>query len=364
MTPNVVADNAHSLPLQLASGSGLIGLGSLYLFLLFLLIGGARTLMKKPDLEVSLTEARGRKKKKRSKKKQSKKDGEPGSLVQIVNLGVLTSFFAYTVFLMASVSIVGSSLIWWLTFGAILSQSSGLKKLDWVNSERSFSFRSLGAIVIMLIAVVGMVVSINHYRADYEMVRGLRLLSKSDLTGFLALEKATRLNPYNERYLSEAGRSYLTAARLSGSRDYYKKAEESLRKAVQTNPKETDSYVFLADLYRLEGAVFGQEYFDKSIKTASEALEICGYLYSAYFVRGLSYLALNDWPSAIRDLKQALEFKPDLPIAWYGLGKAYQEEGENEKAKEALEKAVELEPDNEEFKKALESLSSSVTTKG
>lgn len=363
MTPNVVADNAHCFPLQLASGSGLVGFGSFYLFLLFLLIEGARTLTKRLDLKVSFNEEKGRRKKSKSKRKQPRKEKELDSLVQIVNLGILTSFFAYTVFLMASVSIVGSSLIWWLTIGGILSQSNSLKRLDWVNTEKSFPYRSLVAIVLLVLLAVGMVVSINHYRADYEMVRGLRLLSRSDLEGFLALEKSVKLNPYNEHYLSEMGRSYLTAARYSGSKDYYKKAEESLKKAIQTNPKETDSYVFLADLYRLEGAVFGEEYFNKSIETANDALKICGYLYSAYFVRGLSYLALKNWPKAIGGLKQALEFKPDLSLAWYGLGQAYREEGNNKMAKEALEKAVELEPDNEEFKKALNSLTSSVTTK-
>lgn len=364
MTPNVVADNAHCFPLQLAAGTGLIGAGSFYIFLLFLLVEGVKILVRRAK-EVHLIKETGEKegkKKRKSKKKKEKVLQRENFYYLLLPLGIFLSFFDYSVHLLASVSIVGSSLIWWLMFGAILCLSTSLKEKEFVFSEKSVLFRTAALVVLTLILLIGMIVSINHFLADYYLVQGIKLFNQGKAReGFASLNKAVSLNPYGEQYKAQLGRVYLELARITKSPEYYRKAEEALRKAIQTNPMETDPRIFLADTYRIEGSMWGEDYYRKAIEEANGALRICKYLYSGYLIRGLSYLSLKEYDKAIEDLKKTVDFYPDLAYAWFSLGEAYKATGNIKEAKKAFAQAAKLQPDNEQFQQTLQNLTATTT---
>lgn len=66
-----------------------------------------------------------------------------------------------------------------------------------------------------------------------------------------------------------------------------------------------------------------------------------------YYVRGMALERLGNWESAERDLKKALEFRPDHPYILNYLGYSWADQGTNlEKALKMIRRAVKLRPDD------------------
>lgn len=62
--------------------------------------------------------------------------------------------------------------------------------------------------------------------------------------------------------------------------------------------------------------------------------------------RGISLFTVGDFRGAIPALKRATELDPNDAIAWDYLGRAYQGDGEVDRALEAFDRVIQLQPDN------------------
>ena len=66
-----------------------------------------------------------------------------------------------------------------------------------------------------------------------------------------------------------------------------------------------------------------------------------------FYVRGIAFERLGEWPKAEADFKRALELEPDQPLVLNYLGYTWVEQGRNlDEARTMIEKAVELRPDD------------------
>ncbi len=333
IAPTVVADNVHNFLLQIGSGTGFLGLLAMILFLGSIFYEALRLIFAPSETELE------------------------NERKLIMNMGILFAGIAYFINLLFNVSIVGSSLIWWLMMAAVLTQSNKLKTITLPPKIKNSPF-SLGVFVVIgFLALVGIYVSLAHFLADYYVVEGARWQSVDASKAQQNYALAVKLNPYNERYPAEWGRYYLDLAQSSQSDEYYRKAEELLKQAVRVSPYETDSLIFLADLYRVRG--FNKKNikdFGKSLEYAEKALKICPYLYSAYLEKGLVYQGLSKWEKAAANLQKAVDLHPGYALGWQQLGFAFEKLGKFEKALEAYKKAFELDPTNETFKQNYEKI--------
>ncbi len=333
IAPTVVADNVHNFLLQIGSGTGFLGILTMILFLISTFSEALRLLFApsetKPENEEKL----------------------------ILNLGILLAGIAYFTNLLFNVSIVGSSLIWWLMMAAVLTQSPQVKTIALPDKVKSSPF-SLGFLIFIgFLTLVGIYVSLAHFLADYYVVEGTRWKSVDTNKADQNFALAVKLNPYNERYPAEWGRYYLDLAQQTQSDEYYEKAEKLLKQAVKVSPYETDSLIFLADLYRVRGFnKKNKEDLDKALNYANKALKICPYLYSGYLERGLVYQITSQWKKAAINLAKAVDLNPGYALGWQQLGFTYEKLGKPDEALRAYKKAYELDPTNETFKQNYEKI--------
>lgn len=122
-----------------------------------------------------------------------------------------------------------------------------------------------------------------------------------------------------------------------------KQALALLDRLHRQNPADTDAIVTKGDLYRIHGR------YQDAIDAYTEALKRIPSLESAdwpiLFARGSCLERLGLWPQAEKDLRAALELKPDQPDILNYLGFAQLEHGQNlEGAREMIARAVEARP--------------------
>ena len=142
--------------------------------------------------------------------------------------------------------------------------------------------------------------------------------------------EAAKQEPQSDALLFE-GKSLANVER-------YSEADAALRAYSAQHPDSADA------LYML-GFVLNRE--DKpadSLKTYTRAAQLTTPKSDDLKVVALDYVLLNDYPDAIRWMRQAVAFDPGNEQAWYGLGRCYYTQSEFKEAQEALEKALALDP--------------------
>ena len=165
------------------------------------------------------------------------------------------------------------------------------------------------------------------------------------------LEDAERLEDAVDAYLSiPAGSDYAWAARLRAASDLadldrHDEAVAALRAMMEERPERIDAASALGDVFRVD------ERYDE----AAEAYDIAvGRLanvenqhWRLFYVRGIAFERVGEWPKAEADFLRALELEPDQPLVLNYLGYSWVEQERNlDEAKTMIEKAVELRPDD------------------
>jgi len=120
------------------------------------------------------------------------------------------------------------------------------------------------------------------------------------------------------------------------------KAEESLKKALEINPKSEKAYVGLVDYYQ------GQEKFVEAEELIKKALEINPKSDKAYLDLARYSQEQGKFVEAEELIKKALEINPKNNKAYIDLAHYYWEQGKRVKAEEVLKKAIEINPKNYE----------------
>lgn len=140
-------------------------------------------------------------------------------------------------------------------------------------------------------------------------------------------------DPNNYSGYMRLGESYIQKARETGDVTYYNKAEEVLRKALELNPGDYPTVVYL-------GQVSASKHdFRGSLPYAQKAIEVKPEQSYAYGVLGDDYAELGEYDKAEKAYKFMLTLRP----SFYSYSRiSYMEElrGNIQKAIEAMENAI------------------------
>lgn len=119
---------------------------------------------------------------------------------------------------------------------------------------------------------------------------------------------------------------------------HFPSAEQALRQYSQLHPDSSDA------LYML-GYVLNREDKPKdSLVVYNHAARLSVPQSDDLKTVALDYVLLNDYPDAIRWMKQAVQFNPRNEQAWYGLGRCYYTQSSFPQAQQAFDRALALDP--------------------
>jgi tetratricopeptide (TPR) repeat protein len=128
-----------------------------------------------------------------------------------------------------------------------------------------------------------------------------------------------------------------------------RKGLEYAQQAIDLDPAYAPAYVGLADSYSLLGAQHSvlrpAEVFPKAQAAAERALEIDPNLAEGYASLGfVNCCSKRDWQASERNLRRAIELKPNYPTAHHWYGEILAVAGRFEESKAALARALALDP--------------------
>ena len=144
------------------------------------------------------------------------------------------------------------------------------------------------------------------------------------------LEDAERLEAAVDAYRSiPAGSDFAWAARLRAAAgladlDRQDEAVATLRRMADEQPERTDAVSALGDVFRRD-----EQYAEAAAAydVAVERIETVEYRHwRLFYVRGIAFERLGEWPKAEADFKRALELEPDQPLVLNYLGYSWVEQ--------------------------------------
>ena len=147
-----------------------------------------------------------------------------------------------------------------------------------------------------------------------------------------------------------AGSDYAWAAQLraaSGLADLDRQDEAiaALNAMADERPGRIDAASALGDAFRMD------ERYEEAAAAYDMAIGRLAIVedrhWRLFYVRGIAFERLGEWPKAEADFLRALELEPDQPLVLNYLGYTWVEQGRNlDEARTMIEKAIELRPDD------------------
>lgn len=326
IAPDIVADNAHNYEIQIASGTGMLGFMFFAALVVYIFLEGARILfvssLKGDRVHYESTE----------------------ELASIgVNLGLFISFLAYFFQLLTSVSIIGSTIMWWFVFAGILAQSPVLREKVVAFRTEAVRYALVGAGIVAFIATT--VVHINQLTADYYYFKGKAFINYpaylSD--GEQLIRKAIELNPHRWEYPIEIARGYYSAYNSTGNQAYLDRAIQYALYAQHIDDHEADIKALLVQCYILKSRT-DSAYLEDAFQVAQRMYEMMPYHYVAPLSLGTVHYYRMEYEEAAKYLKIAAELNPRSAVAFYYLGQTYRALGDEAQATIYYEQAVKLNP--------------------
>jgi tetratricopeptide (TPR) repeat protein len=160
----------------------------------------------------------------------------------------------------------------------------------------------------------------------------LQLAMKSLEDAIDDINKAIELNP-------KRSQSYYTRAQAYAATESLEKAMEDYTRSISLNPKSAQAYVSRGNIY----AKLGNN--EKALADWSKAIDINPNFALAFFNRGTFYgVYKQDFNREVTDCKRAIELDPQYADAYYNRGHAYKGLGQYEKALADFTKVIELDP--------------------
>ena len=119
----------------------------------------------------------------------------------------------------------------------------------------------------------------------------------------------------------------------------------ALRAMIDERPERIDAASALGDVFRRdERYEDAAEAYDAAVRRIAN---VENQHWRLFYVRGIAYERVGEWPKAEADFLRALELEPDQPLVLNYLGYSWVEQERNlDEARTMIEKAVELRPDD------------------
>lgn len=174
------------------------------------------------------------------------------------------------------------------------------------------------------------------YRFIYQRTNPARNAPQSNVQ-----EVPVEDNPYA---LYKSARDSLDHYDRRGATD---RAIRLLQRAVQLDPKAAASYAALAEAYFRKNRENADAQWAKlTADSASQALQLDGYLAAAHVSAGLAAMQQGKWNDAEKEFRRAndLDPKSSTPHRW--LGALYDKTQKTDQAKVELQRALQLDPQN------------------
>ncbi len=325
----VIADNAHSYPLQLASSIGIPGMAIFVALFLLLFFSSLRQIQKSKDLQV-----------------------------KILLSGFLAGALAYLIHLMFALSAVGSTTFFWIITGALMAQvdSTKVQCVKW--KLKNFMWRLVTVFLVAGLCLALVSLAIRPYLAD---VRFSKAIVLADIGSWQEaaneFELAIMLNPRNDRYKGELGLMHFTWSQVqSNNIILLKRAVFHLNEAKRSSPLMVDNYYILALIYRYMGEQVDPEYYGKAADELKIGLSLEPNSPKLLSTLGSIYLEQGKMEKALKELREAQNIKPDYPPIYLILGDLYKRKREWDRARYAYEKAINIDPSYEKARRALREL--------
>ena len=118
----------------------------------------------------------------------------------------------------------------------------------------------------------------------------------------------------------------------------YQEADTALRTYIGRHPKSADA------LYMLGYVLNREDKPAESLHTYTRAAQLSRPKSNDLKIVATDYVLLNDYPDAIKWMRQAIDFDPKNESAWYGLGRCYYAQSSFADAEQAFRYALKLNP--------------------
>lgn len=332
-----IADNAHNYALQIASGLGIPGTLLLYGFLFYSLWLSARSAFSRLR--------------------------PPQALVLA---GFWAAVVGYVIHLVFGISVVGSSVLLWMSLGVLLGPSSRTRDLcpsPWGRPA---------AIAVIVAALLGIAGSAMIPVADHYFL--MANLSPSIEQRLAGARRAVRLNPFVDAYRSELGNIHMDLANswllqanadMRAGRDpdtsvraaevAAKQAMADYENAIAFVPLESENYLNLAIAANQAGQI-DPGYYSRALEAVARGLQVDPYNPGMRVEAAWALFQRGQTVEAISLCEEAASLDPRFARPRALLGELYAAVGRTADALAAYKAALALDPRDAAVRQAIEAL--------
>ena len=321
-----VADNAHNYIIQLAAT---LGVPAVLLLLLFL--AGA--------VFVSI---KGMRKTRASER--------------LISAGLLSAVFGYLIFLLFGLSVLGSSSVFWILCGALVSATTTARTtaIDF-QGARTASIKAAVAMLV-LFSAISAYFALAMFRADYHYSRALFLSTAGDPNAtIISYEKAIGLYR-NGKYYDDYGAYLEKAGWEYGNYDLTSSSISILREAIGFEPEEADHYIYLANTLLQSTSnpnapelSYAEQVLNTAIRKRANSIPARVLLAQVMFNQ-------NRYSDAVPVLQFVLNISPDHINGNLFMAQCLERLGNNQEALRFYEKLLSLQPEHREARASLQRL--------
>ncbi len=220
-----------------------------------------------------------------------------------------------------------------------------------INNNHINKIQKFSILVIILITFYLSQKNINFYLADIAYNQADYSDQKSDLllaSSFIS--SAVRLNPYEPLYfIKSAGINaqlavyYNSQKNQNGVNQSIDRAIKDAQTAINISPANTNHWKERAQIYYYLSTI-NPEYFKESINSLLNVTTLAPTDAKTFFLAGQFYEIASEYESAALYFQKAIELKPNYDHAYFYLGKLYFQEKKYDLAKVEFENTLKVTP--------------------